>query len=55
MEGRESEGMREVEGVLGSQVMVLCGRLLLVYAHRRCKTIGESLSEPSVSVCSFYC
>lgn len=41
MEGRETEGMREVEAVQDSREMVLCARLLLIYAHKMCKIVGR--------------
>ena len=41
MEGRESEGMREVEAVQDCRDVALCAKMLLVYAHKRCKIVGE--------------
>lgn len=41
MEGRETEGMREVETVQDSREMVLCARLLLIYAHKMCRIVGR--------------
>ena len=41
MEGRESEGMREVDTALESRDLSLAAKLLLVHAHKKCKTIGE--------------
>ena len=43
MEGRESEGMREVEGIQDSRDVALCAKLLLVYAHKKCSIVGEML------------
>ena len=41
MEGRESEGMREADTALESRDLSLAAKLLLVHAHKKCKTIGE--------------
>lgn len=41
MEGRESEGMREVEAVQDSKDVVLCAKMLLIYAHKKCKIVGK--------------
>lgn len=45
MEGRETEGMREVEAVQDSREMVLCARLLLIHAHKTCKIVGRLNQE----------
>lgn len=42
MEGREAEGMREVETVQDSRDMVLSARLLLIHAHKLCTIVGKS-------------
>ena len=41
MEGRESEGMREIEMVQDSRDVALCSKMLLVYAHKRCSIVGK--------------
>ena len=47
MEERESEGMREVEAVQQeSKELSLAAKLLLVYAHKKCKIVGE-FADPS--------
>lgn len=38
---RLSEGMRELEAVVEKRDVVLCAPMLLVYAHKRCKTVGK--------------
>ena len=38
---RLAEGMRELETILDKRDMVLCAPMLLIYAHKRCKTIGK--------------
>jgi len=38
---RLAEGMRELETILDKREVVLCAPLLLIYAHKRCKTIGK--------------
>ena len=38
---RLAEGMRELETILDTRDVVLCAPLLLIYAHKRCKTIGK--------------
>ena len=46
MEERESEGMREVEVVQESKELSLAAKLLLIYAHKKCKIVGE-FADPS--------
>ena len=45
---RLAEGMRELETILDKREVVLCAPLLLIYAHKRCKTIGR------LGICEFY-
>ncbi|CAI8036176.1 Tetratricopeptide repeat protein 21B [Geodia barretti] len=41
MEERESEGMREVEVVQESKELSLAAKLLLIYAHKKCKIVDR--------------
>ena len=41
MEGRESEGMREIEMVQDLREVALCSKLLLIYAHKQCSIVGK--------------
>ena len=45
MEGRESEGMREVESVQETKELSLATKLLLIFAHKKCKVVGKSTSK----------
>ena len=45
MEGRESEGMREIEAVQDSRDVGLCAKMLLVYAHKRCNIVGKLFTQ----------
>ena len=38
---RLAEGMRELETIVEKRDMVLCAPMLLIYAHKRCKTVGK--------------
>ena len=38
---RLAEGMRELEPIVDKRDVVLCAPMLLVYAHKRCKTVGK--------------
>ena len=42
--------MRELESIVDKRDVVLCAPLLLIYAHKKCKTIGE---ENPVYNCCF--
>ena len=35
-----SEAMRELESIQDKRDTVLCSAMLLVYAHKKCKTVG---------------
>ena len=35
-----SEAMRELEGIQDKRDTVLCSAMLLVYAHKKCKSVG---------------
>ena len=37
-----SEAMRELEGIQDKRDTVLCSAMLLVYAHKKCKSVGVS-------------
>ena len=41
MEGKESEGMREVETIQDSRDLSLAAKMLLIHAHKMCKIVGE--------------
>ncbi len=38
---RLTEGMRELEVIVEKRDVSLCAAMLLIYAHKKCKTIGE--------------
>ena len=37
-----SEAMRELEGIQDKRDTVLCSAMLLVHAHKKCKSVGAS-------------
>ena len=39
---RLAEGMCDLEAILEKRDTVLCAPMLLIYAHKRCKTVGKS-------------
>ena len=48
---RISEGMRELDAIRDKRDVILCTTMALMYAHKRCKTVGKSqgnLIEESV-------
>ena len=38
-----SEAMRELESIQDKRDTVLCSTMLLVYAHKKCKSVGVSV------------
>ena len=40
--GSITEAMRELEGIQDKRDTVLCSAMLLVYAHKKCKSVGVS-------------
>ena len=43
---RTSEGIRELESISDKRDMVLCSSMLLIHAHKKCKTVGKLPSPP---------
>lgn len=41
MEDRTSEGIRELESIADKRDMVLCSSMLLIHAHKKCKTVDR--------------
>eukprot|EP00731_Ephydatia_muelleri_P012930 Em0007g240a len=41
MEDRTSEGIRELESISDKRDMVLCSSMLLIHAHKKCKTVDR--------------
>ena len=39
-----TEAMRELEGIQDKRDTVLCSAMLLVYAHKKCKSLGVCLA-----------
>lgn len=39
---RTSEGIRELESISDKRDMVLCSSMLLIHAHKKCKTVGKT-------------
>ena len=37
-----TEAMRELEGIQDKRDTVLCSAMLLMYAHKKCKSVGTS-------------
>ncbi len=35
------EGMRELERIMDKQDVILCALMLLIYAHKKCETVGK--------------
>ena len=45
MEERESEAMRVAEIVQDSRDVSLAAKMLLIYAHKKCKIVGKGLKN----------
>ena len=54
MEDRLAEGMRSLQTIKDKRDVILCSSMALVYAHKRCSTIGKKNTSKKIMTSHTY-